>query len=47
MSETSLAGKLQRHRPEYKCVVDTLRIGLANAESELAVRLAPHLNRPR
>ena len=47
VSETSLAGKLQRHRPEYKCVVDTLRIGLANAESELAVRLAPHLNRPR
>jgi hypothetical protein len=47
VSQTSLAGKLQRHLQEYKCVIDTLRVGLANAESELAIRLAKHLQRPR
>ena len=47
VSETPLAGKLRRHDLGYKNVVDTLRIALANLESELAVTLARHLDRPR
>jgi len=45
--DTELADKLVYHPGEYKRVIDTLRIGLANSESELAARLAPHLDRPR
>jgi hypothetical protein len=45
--ETELADKLVYHHGEYKTVIDTLRIGLANAESELATELAPHLLKPR
>lgn len=45
LRDTELAGKLVRHRTPYKLLVDTLRIALANAESELAARLAPHLPR--
>jgi hypothetical protein len=47
VSQTSLAGKLRVHTQEYKTVIDTLRIALANAESDLALRLAPHMRRPR
>jgi hypothetical protein len=47
VKETSLAGVLVRHPQEYKTVVDTLRIALANAEADLAQRLADHLSRPR
>lgn len=47
LCETDLAGKLVRHPGEYKMLVDTIRIACANAESELAERLAPHLVRPR
>jgi hypothetical protein len=47
VSETPLAGKLRRHDLGYKNVIDTLRIALANLESELAVQLARHLDRPR
>jgi transposase len=47
VSETSLAGKLSRHRFGYKYVIDALRVALANIESELATRLAAHLRRPR
>jgi|TARA_B100001964_G_C14231958_1_gene600478 hypothetical protein len=44
--DTPLADSLKRHPRDYKMLVDTLRIVLANAESELATRLAPHLARP-
>jgi hypothetical protein len=47
LSETELAGKLVHHVGEYKTLLDTLRIACANAESELAAILAPHLRRPR
>ena len=47
MSETPLAGKLKRHELGYKNVLDTLRIALANVESDLAVMLTPRLDRPR
>jgi hypothetical protein len=47
LKDTSLAGVLVRHPQEYKMVVDTLRIALANAETDLAQRLASHLPRPR
>ena len=47
LSETELAGKLERHKGDYKALVDTIRIACANAESELALLLAPHLRRPR
>jgi hypothetical protein len=43
---TDLAGKLVHQQPNYKLTLDTLRILLANAESELATRLGPHLTRP-
>ncbi len=45
VENTELAGELVKHRRSYKLLIDTLRIGLANAESELAARLAPHLKR--
>jgi hypothetical protein len=45
--ETELADELVSHRRAYKTVIDTLRIALANAESELAAELAPHLLKPR
>jgi hypothetical protein len=47
VSETPLAGKLRRHDLGYKNVIDTLRIALANLESDLAVQLARYLDRPR
>ncbi len=47
VSETPLAGKLRRHELGYKNVLDTLRIALSNMESELAVLLARHVDRPR
>jgi hypothetical protein len=43
LSETELSGKLLQHPGRYKTVLDALRIGLANAESELASMLAPLL----
>ena len=45
LGETELAGKLVYHRTEYKAVLDTIRIACANAESDLAETLAPHLPR--
>lgn len=45
VEDTELAGELVKHRRSYKLLIDTLRIGLANAESELAARLAPRLVR--
>ena len=45
--QAGLDGKLVHHRTEYKMLIDTLRVAGANAESELASHLAPHLARPR
>lgn len=45
VADTELAAKLVKHRRPYKLLLDTLRIGLGNAESELAARLAPNLPR--
>lgn len=44
--DTELAGKLVQHTDRYKLMIDTIRVALANAESELAARLAPSLRRP-
>jgi transposase len=46
LEETELAGRLVYHPGEYKTVLDTLRIACANAESDLACELAPHLRKP-
>ena len=45
VKDTPLADKLVQHLGAYKTVIDTLRVALANIESELAVCLAPHLPR--
>ncbi len=47
VSETPLAGLLRRHELGYKNVLDTLRISLANLESDYATMLARRLDRPR
>ena len=47
LCDTELAGKLVKHKGDYKALLDTIRIACANAESELALLLAPHLRRPR
>jgi hypothetical protein len=47
LAETELAGELVYHAGDYKTVLDTLRIACANAETELAATLAPHLRKPR
>jgi transposase len=44
--DTELASKLMRHRGEYKLVIDTIRVALANVESDLAAWLGPELSRP-
>jgi hypothetical protein len=46
LEETELAGKLVHHLGDYKLVIDAVRIACANAESELAGQLAPHIFRP-
>ena len=46
VAETDVSGVLRRHRDEYKVTVDTVRIACANAESDLAVRLAAFMKRP-
>ena len=46
VGDSELAGKLVRHRDNYKLVLDTLRILLANVIAELATTLAPMLPRP-
>ena len=45
--ETELADRLVRHTVGYKLVLDVIRTVCANAESDLAVALAPHLTKPR
>jgi hypothetical protein len=47
IEETALAGKLVRHTGQLKRVVDVIRVVCANAESELATLIAPHMGRPR
>jgi hypothetical protein len=47
LCETELADKLVRHTGHLKRVIDTLRVACANAESELAMLLAPHLPQPQ
>ena len=47
LANSELAGKLVHHVPEYKGLVDVVRIACANVESELAAMLAPLLPRPR
>ncbi|MGC4121244.1 MAG: hypothetical protein QM765_43040 [Myxococcales bacterium] len=47
VGEAGLEGRLVHHRTEYKTMIDTLRVAGANAESELAGLLAPHLLRPK
>jgi len=46
VGDSDLAGKLVRHRDNYKLVVDTLRILIANVVAELATALGPMLTRP-
>lgn len=46
VKDTELSGELVRHKQCYKHTVDAIRIGLANAEAELAARLGPMLPRP-
>jgi len=47
IEETALAGKLVRHTGQLKRIVDVIRVVCANAESELATLIAPHMGRPR
>ena len=47
VEETELAGKLVRHDGKLKTVIDVIRVICANAESDLAALLAPHMPRPR
>jgi hypothetical protein len=43
IEETHLAGKLVRHRREYKLLVDTVRVAALTAEDRLAGRLRQYL----
>jgi hypothetical protein len=47
IEETVLSGKLVRHTGQLKRIVDVIRVVCANAESELATLIAPHMGRPR
>ncbi len=47
VKDTELADKLVQHVDDYKAVIDTLRILLANIEADLAADLAEFLGRPR
>jgi hypothetical protein len=47
LEKTELAGELVHHESHCKTFLDTVRIACANAESDLAVELAPHLVKPR
>ena len=39
--------QLVKHNGELKTLMDTIRIACVNAENELALRLAPYLNRSK
>jgi hypothetical protein len=47
LRDTELANKLVRHPAEYKMALDTIRIGCANVESDLAAILAESMTLPR
>lgn len=47
VSKTELADTLVHHDTAYKTAIDVIRIVCANAESDLAAMLAPHLTKPR
>ncbi len=47
LARTDLAGKLVYHLGDFKLLVDTVRVACANAETDLAAGLAPHMRRPR
>lgn len=47
VEETELAGRLVRHDGKLKVIIDVIRVVCANAESDLAAILAPHMTRPR
>lgn len=46
LRDTDLAGKLVHHTIEHELTLDTIRIACANAESDLAAILTPHLHKP-
>src|SRR5260370_3918634 len=46
LADTELADTLVKHPDEYKMVLDTIRMACANAETDLASILAPHLAIP-
>ncbi len=47
VEESELADKLVRHDGKLKMIIDVVRVVCANAESDLASMLAPHMRRPR
>lgn len=47
VENTELADRLVKHDGKLKTVIDVIRVVCANAESELAVLIAPHMTRPR
>jgi hypothetical protein len=47
VEKTVLADKLVQHTGKLKTIVDVIRVTCANAESDLAALLAPHMPRPR
>ncbi len=47
IENTELADRLVKHDGMLKTVIDVIRVVCANAESALAVLLAPHMTRPR
>jgi len=46
LKDSELADTLVKHSSHYKTILDTIRIACANAESDLAHLLAPHMPRP-
>lgn len=44
--DSELADTLVQHEPEYKLLIDTVRMACANAESELAALVGAHLRKP-
>lgn len=46
VEQTELAGKLVRQDPDYKMALDAIRVVCANAEADLAAKLAPLLPKP-
>jgi len=47
VENTELADTLVKHDGKLKSVIDVIRVVCANAESELAALIAPHMTRPR